>query len=132
MFNYRDGNVPDYLLGKAGTGTWRRGVYMFNIRTFQEPLMSVFDCPIPRYNPRRGQSTTALEALSLMNNPFVFDQSRALAERATKLAGPQPSPEKLVQRIYELVYARDPALLKQRQALNSSSKLMHLVSAGCC
>ncbi|MDB5338541.1 MAG: hypothetical protein JWN70_4160 [Planctomycetaceae bacterium] len=111
MFNYRDGNVPDYLLlEKPGPETWRRGVYMFNIRTFQEPLMSVFDCPDPSVQtPRRGQSTTALQALSLMNNPFVFDQSKALAERATKLAGPQSTPQQQVQRIYELVYARDPA-----------------------
>jgi hypothetical protein len=111
MFNYRDGNVPDYqLLEKPGPETWRRGVYMFNIRTFQEPLMSVFDCPDPSVQtPRRGQSTTALQALSLMNNPFVFEQSRALAERASKLAGPQAAPEQQVQRVYELVYARDPA-----------------------
>ena len=110
LFHYRDGNVPDYqLLEQPGPETWRRGVYMFNIRTFQEPLMSVFDCPDPSVQtPRRGQSTTALQALSLMNNPFIFDQSQALAERVTKLAGPQAAPEQQVQRLYQFVYARDP------------------------
>ncbi len=110
MFNYRDGNVPDYqLLEKPGRETWRRGVYMFNIRTFQEPLMSVFDCPDPSVQtPRRGQSTTALQALSLMNNPFVFDQSRALAERVIRVAGQQASVEQQVQSAYRLAYARDP------------------------
>ena len=110
MFHYRDGNVPDYLLlEKPGPETWRRGVYMFNIRTFQEPLMSVFDCPDPSVQtPRRGQSTTALQALSLMNNPFVFEQSQALAAGAVREAGPQGSVEQQVQAVYRLVYARDP------------------------
>lgn len=119
MFHYRDGNVPDYLLlEKPGPETWRRGVYMFNIRTFQEPLMSVFDCPDPSVQtPRRGQSTTALQALSLMNNPFVFDQSRALAERATSLAGPQASVEQQVQMAYRLAYARDPIAAETENAV---------------
>ena len=120
MFHYRDGNVPDYLLlEKPGPETWRRGVYMFNIRTFQEPLMSVFDCPDPSVQtPRRGQSTTALQALSLMNNPFVFDQSRALADRVVRLAGKQASAEQQVQTAYRLAYARDPVPVETAGAID--------------
>ena len=110
LFEYRDGILPDYLLlANPGPETFRRAVYMFNIRTFHEPLMTVFDCPDPSVQtPRREQSTTALQALSLMNNNFVFGQSQRFAERATQLAGANASSSDLAKAAIRLAFARDP------------------------
>ncbi|MFO0944904.1 MAG: DUF1553 domain-containing protein [Planctomycetota bacterium] len=109
LFEYRDGNVPDYvLIDRTGPETWRRAVYMFNIRTFREPLLSAFDCPDPSVStPARQRSTTALQALSLMNNPFMHEQSRFFAERVTKEAGPELP--KQVAHAYGLALTRRPS-----------------------
>lgn len=118
LFEYRDGNVPDYVLRELpGRETWRRTVYMFNIRTFHEPLMSVFDCPDPSVQtPSRERSTTALQALSLMNNAFVFEQAKHFAERAEALAGENASVEQQVRAAYRLAYAREPTSAETAQA----------------
>lgn len=110
LFEYRDGNVPDYLLVEnSGPDTWRRAVYMFNIRTFHEPLMTVFDCPDPSVaTPRRDRSTTALQALSLMNNAFVFDQARHFAERIQRAVGLDATPQSKAVQAYRYALARDP------------------------
>jgi mono/diheme cytochrome c family protein len=122
LFQYRDGNVPDYLLlDKAGPETWRRAVYMFNIRTFHEPLMTVFDCPDPSVQtPRREQSTTALQALSLMNNTFTFEQTQHFADRVTTAAG--AAPEKQATAAYRLTFGRDPTPQETARAVEFITK----------
>lgn len=118
LFEYRDGNVPDYvLLDKPGRNTWRRAVYMFNIRTFHEPLMSVFDCPDPSVQtPRREQSTTALQALSLMNNQFVFEQGMHFAERVRAGAGAAATSRNLAATAYRQALARDATVAELNRA----------------
>ncbi len=118
LFDYRDGNVPDYLLREnPGPETWRRGVYMFNIRTFQEPLMSAFDCPDPSVQtPRREQSTTALQALSLMNNAFVFAQAEHLARRIQAAAGPTADTADYAVWAYRFALSRDPTPTQRTSA----------------
>jgi len=47
-----------------------------------EPLLDAFDCPDPSVKtPRRGVTTTPLQALALMNNSFVQRQAEKLAAR---------------------------------------------------
>ena len=63
----------------------RRTVYRMNVNSGKEPLLDAFDCPDPSVKtPRRGVTTTPLQALGLMNNPFVLRQADKLAERALK------------------------------------------------
>ena len=118
LFRYRDGNVPDYiLLEEPGPETWRRSVYRFNIRTFQSPLMSVFDCPDASVQtPTRNYSTTALQALSLMNNRFTFQQSQHFAARVTAMAGKDAG--KQVNVAYRLALLREPTDTQRRQAVS--------------
>ncbi|GIT28060.1 MAG: hypothetical protein Ct9H300mP1_01060 [Planctomycetaceae bacterium] len=89
LFRYIDGNVPEYvLLENPGRETWRRAVYMYNIHTFDSPLMRAFDCADATIQvPTRVPSVTALQALSLMNNRFVFEQARLFARRVTISVG---------------------------------------------
>ena len=66
----------------------RRTVYRINVNSGKDPLLDSFDCPDPSVKtPRRGVTTTPLQALELMNNSFVQRQANQLAERAMKTAG---------------------------------------------
>jgi len=68
---------------KIGLEFNRRTVYRMNVNSGKEPLMDAFDCPDPSVKtPRRGVTTTPLQALGLMNNSFVQRQADHLAERA--------------------------------------------------
>ena len=65
----------------------RRTVYRINVNSGKDPLLDSFDCPDPSVKtPRRGVTTTPLQALELMNNSFVQRQSKHLAERAMIVA----------------------------------------------
>jgi hypothetical protein len=60
----------------------RRMIYAHKIRMESVPVFGAFDCPdagLP--TPRRSQSTTAIQALNLLNSPFVIDQADCLAAR---------------------------------------------------
>jgi hypothetical protein len=61
----------------------RRSIYRMNVNSGKEPLMDAFDCPDPAVKtPRRGVTTTPLQALGLMNNSFVLRQAKHLADSA--------------------------------------------------
>ena len=118
FFTYRDGNVPDYvLIEKPGPQTWRRSVYRYNIRTFGAPLMTAFDCPDPSVStPSRSSSTTPLQALSLLNNHFVIEQSQFIAGRIGARGGGVEASEQ-VGAAYQLVLLRDPTDAERERAV---------------
>jgi hypothetical protein len=61
---------------------WRRSIYRFVVRSVPEPFMTTLDCPNPSsFTPVRRTTTTALQALVLLNNPFVISQAKLFAER---------------------------------------------------
>jgi hypothetical protein len=65
----------------------RRTVYRINVNSGKDPLLDSFDCPDPSVKtPRRGVTTTPLQALELMNNSFIQRQANHLAERAMRSA----------------------------------------------
>lgn len=77
-----------HLFDKGEPEFNRRTLYRMNINSGKEPLLDAFDCPDPSVRtPRRGVTTTPLQALSVMNGSFVQRQAGALAERALKSAG---------------------------------------------
>jgi len=70
---------------KIGFEYNRRTVYRMNVNSGKEPLLDSFDCPDPSVKtPRRGVTTTPLQALALMNNSFLQRHAGHLAERALK------------------------------------------------
>jgi hypothetical protein len=90
---------------KIGPEFNRRSIYRMNVNSGKDPLMDAFDCPDPSVKtPRRGVTTTPLQALGLMNNSFVFRQSDHLAERATKEA--KHDLARAVQNAYRLALSR--------------------------
>jgi hypothetical protein len=52
----------------------------------------------------RPSTTTAPQALLLMNDPWVHDQASRLRDRVQEEAGPAPSA--MVERLWQLVYQR--------------------------
>ncbi|MEQ1631885.1 MAG: DUF1553 domain-containing protein [Planctomycetota bacterium] len=65
----------------------RRSIYLPVIRNAMYDLFTVFDYADPSvHQEQRPQSTVALQALLLMNSPFVVQQSDAFATAATAAA----------------------------------------------
>jgi Protein of unknown function (DUF1553) len=85
----------------------RRSVYRININSAKDPLLESLDCPDPSVKtPRRGVTTTPLQALGLMNDSFVLRQARCLALRVQTEAGPDIGRQ--IDRAYRLTIGRPP------------------------
>jgi hypothetical protein len=90
-----------------GPPEWRRMIYMTKVRMEQDAVFGAFDCPdAGLIAPRRIQSTTALQALNLLNSRFMIQQADQLAARGERDAGPLS--EKRVDRVFELTVGRVP------------------------
>ena len=93
----------------------RRTVYRVNVNSGKDPLLDAFDCPDPSVKtPRRGVTTTPLQAMELMNNAFVQRQARHFAARAAREAGNDPGAA--VRAAYRLALAREPSADELRRA----------------
>ncbi|MBR9759080.1 DUF1553 domain-containing protein [bacterium] len=83
---------PHYKYNKSdpdNPATHRRSIYRFLVRSQPQPFMDALDCADPSLHvDRRGETTTALQALALMNNKFMV---RMAEHFATKIAS-QPDP----------------------------------------
>jgi hypothetical protein len=69
------------------------------------PLLEVFDCPDSTVSsPSRSASTIAPQALALLNNSFVLEQSRRFAKRVVEEAGSEP--EGRIHRAFKIALGR--------------------------
>jgi len=97
----------------------RRTVYRMSVNSGKDPLLDAFDCPDPAIKtPRRGTTTTPLQALELMNSGFVQRQAGQFAERCLKAAGGDA--ERAVNAAYRLALGRDPTLSEREGALEAT------------
>ena len=93
--------------------TRRRSIYMFAKRSLAVPMMTVFDsCDTTAPTGRRDVSTVAPQALTLLNNTWVLEESQAMAERVVA-AG--PTTEARVDTAWRIAFARAPSA-KEKQA----------------
>ncbi|MBM3814037.1 MAG: DUF1553 domain-containing protein [Acidimicrobiia bacterium] len=96
--------------GKPDTdpSTWRRSLYVFSKRTIRYPMFESFDQPdLITSCSRRNSSTTAPQALLLMNNAMVRLHAGKFAERLRREAGDEPAAQVL--RAFTLALARSPS-----------------------
>ncbi len=94
----------------------RRSLYLLNKRTVRLPLLNNFDQPDAVSScPVRANSTHALQALTLMNSDFVFDQAAAFAAR---LEPGCSTPQCRTNRAYELALQRAPRPVEMKLALD--------------
>lgn len=91
-----------------GPDDFRRMIYLTKVRMQAEPTFGVFDCPdAGQTAPRRGRSTTPLQALNLLNSPFLMQQAEIFATRLVRESGPEPGDQ--LRLAFQLCYQRDPA-----------------------
>ena len=84
----------------------RRSVYIFVRRNARYPMLETFDMPDTHEScARRSVTTTAPQALTMLNGKVTLDWARAFAGSVLS-AGPEPSRQ--IERAYLLAYARRP------------------------
>ncbi len=94
----------------------RRTVYRINVNSGKDPLLDSFDCPDPSVKtPRRGVTTTPLQAIELMNNAFIQRQAGHLAERAMQSA--KGDVILAIEAVYELAVGRKPTESEAKRAM---------------
>ena len=98
--NYVRVYTPKEVIGPA---EWRRMVYMHKVRMERAPLFGSFDLPdAGQVCPKRGSSTTAIQALNLFNGAFVLDQAERMATLLERTGGDP------VEGAYKSTYGRSP------------------------
>jgi hypothetical protein len=91
QFFFKDDHSPVYDYARYdpdAAGNYRRSVYRFIVRSVPDPLMERFDCPdVSMITAKRTTTITAIQALALLNNPFVLKQTEHFSERVRKEGG---------------------------------------------
>lgn len=88
------------------TKSHRRSIYRFIVRSQPNPFMTTLDCAdSSQSTPKRNETLTALQALSLLNNKFSIAMARHFAARLEREAGDLVEQ---VQKGHFLVTGRDP------------------------
>jgi len=87
----------------------RLSIYTFQRRSLPQPMMLAFDAPVFSEScERRSVTTTALQALSMMNGDLVNEEASHLAERIANTAGADTRTR--ITRAFETVLNRPPSL----------------------
>ncbi|MFZ4764037.1 MAG: DUF1549 and DUF1553 domain-containing protein [Roseimicrobium sp.] len=95
----------------------RRSVYIYVKRQLLMPSVELFDAPTTTGScALRMTSTVPTQALVMMNDEFVEDQARFLAQRAQHEAG--NALPKIIERMFALTLARQPSAPRLQQALD--------------
>ncbi len=103
LYKFTQNNVCTYFpLDVHGPETYRRAVYHQNARASVVDVLNDFDLPdIAFAAPKRANTTTPLQALTLLNHSFTLDMAKALAMR---LGNTDP-----VATAYALAFQRKPS-----------------------
>lgn len=95
----------------------RRSVYIFVRRNMRYPMIEVFDMPDTHEScSRRDVTTTAPQALELLNNQLVYDWATALSKRVANDAG--LTGNEMVDRAFRLTFSRMPSEKERKIALD--------------
>jgi hypothetical protein len=115
ILNLKEGGpsvYPELPAGMGGPrGGWkvsaqddrnRRSIYIFVKRNARYPMLEVMDMPDTHEScSRRSVTTTAPQALTLLNDKVILDWAQAFAARALEAKDP-------VERAFRLAYSRPP------------------------
>jgi hypothetical protein len=92
----------------TGPQASRRTIYRAWARGGRNPLLDTFDCPDPSTTtPKRSQTTTPLQALSLMNHSFILRMADQFAERLQRDGNKDSSAA--IRQAFSLAYSRAPS-----------------------
>jgi len=99
----------------------RRTIYRISVHSARDPLLDALDCP--EFSTRtavRPNTTTPLQALSLMNNSMVLRQAERLA--ATVQAESRDNPRAAIDQLWKRVLNRAPRRSEVQGALALARK----------
>jgi len=112
----KDWDYTQHKPFRAVYDTNRRSVYLMTQRIVRHPFLAIFDGPdTGASTASRVTSTTPLQALYFLNDEFVHEQARRLAERlrALKDGASKSSDAERIDLAYTLLFAR-PASEEER------------------
>ncbi|MFP6618723.1 MAG: DUF1553 domain-containing protein [Pirellulaceae bacterium] len=96
------------VVDNHGPQTWRRLLYQERFRRVDDQIFTAFDFPdCGQIRARRPVSTTPLQALNLLNSPFVVEQTKLIARRAQANSGGDLAGE--IKQCFQLLLNRDPS-----------------------
>jgi len=113
-------NFPAWI-PSDGPETRKRSVYVFQRRQLEVPFLSVMDAPVFQSScDRRAVSTTALQALALLNDDLVTEQAAHFAARVREEAASGLNSQ--VERAFLIAFSRkpEPDELRHARALAGS------------
>ncbi|WP_166819725.1 DUF1553 domain-containing protein [Thalassoroseus pseudoceratinae] len=89
LYHFMQDNVCTYVpLDRPGPETYRRAIYHQNARAAVVDLMTEFDQPDCAFSaPRRSETISPLQALTMLNHQFTLDMADSFAKRLTREAG---------------------------------------------
>ena len=125
-----EGSVPvhvtDFMTGRGRPrggpldGKGKRSLYISVKRNFLSPMMLAFDTPVPFSSMgKRTVSNVPAQALIMMNDPFVHEQSVIWAK---SFNGAELTVAQIVKQMYMKAFARDPSQLELDAALEFLGK----------
>lgn len=123
-----DGEV---VVKPDAAGAHRRSLYLQQRRTQTLSLLGVFDAPSLVFNcVQRPVSTMPLQSLSLLNSPFLLEQSQRFAQRLAAEAGDDAT--RRVERAFLLAVSRPPSEVEREAALAfvDSQRQLYRAEAG--
>ena len=95
----------------------RRSLYVYVKRTLPLPELEVLDAADNADPcPRRSVTTTAPQALTLLNSAFFHEQAAQLADRLRRETGDDPRAQ--IDRAFALTFARAPSDAERTQSLD--------------
>lgn len=90
LFVFKDDHSPIYDYASYDPDSpdaHRRSIYRFVVRSAPDPFLERLDCPDPSLlSPKRSTTLTAIQALALLNNPFMLRMAEHLAGRLSREA----------------------------------------------
>ena len=99
----------------TGTDRYRRGLYIFYQRTVPYPLLTTFDAPDANITcTAREVSNTPLQALTLLNDPTLFECAQALGRRLVE-DQPNANTSDRIRYAYKVCLARAPSLRERER-----------------
>lgn len=105
----------------------RRSIYISVRRTATYPLLSAFDVPESHEScSRRSQTTTAPQALTMLNAEPWLEWAQAFAGRVLQRAGGDPPKE--VQEAFRLAYSRQPDAWEKDRMLTFFNRQREMVA----
>ncbi|MSO21793.1 MAG: DUF1553 domain-containing protein [Acidobacteria bacterium] len=101
----------------------RRAVYMLQIRSFQLPMVKVFDgANMDESCVVRGVTSVTPQVFALFNSKFAYEQSQEMASRLIAEAG--NNPEKQIERAFQLAFQRPPSKSEKEKSLAFLSEFL--------